>query len=150
MKKIQLGGHYKNSKIKGYAMIDDEDILFVNKYNWTITSHGYAATTIFPRIYMHRMINKTPDGMITDHINNNTLDNRRLNLRTANKSINAINTGLRKTNTSGHKGVHFAKNIQKWEVYIFKDYKKIGLGYFKNIKDAIKARKQAELIYHAI
>lgn len=150
MKKIQVGGHYKNSKIKKYAIIDDDDFLLISKYKWTLTSHGYAVTTDVQRIYMHRMINKTPSGMITDHINKNTLDNKKSNLRTTNSSVNAINTVLRKTNTSGYKGVHFAKNIKKWEAYIFKDYKKIGLGFFVDIKDAIIARKKAELIYHKI
>ena len=150
MKKIQLGGHYKNVKIKGYAIIDDEDFLLINQYRWTKTSNNYAATTTKPRLYMHRLINKTLNGDVTDHINRDTLDNRRSNLRTADKSINAINTGLRETNTSGHKGVHFAKNVKKWEAYIFKDYSKIGLGHFKDIDDAISARQKAELIYHLI
>lgn len=150
MKKIQLGGHYKNSRIKGYALVDNDDFLLVNKYRWIMSSHGYAVTTNKQRIYMHRMINKTPIGMITDHINRNTLDNRKSNLRSTGKSLNAVNTELRKTNTSGYKGVHFTKNIRKWEAYIFKNYKKISLGYFDKIEKAITARKKAELIYHTI
>lgn len=148
MKKIKLGGHYKNRLVRGYAIIDDEDFLLVSKYRWNKTSHGYAITTAEPHIYMHRLINKTPDNMITDHINRNTLDNRRINLRNSGKSLNAVNTALRKTNTSGYKGVHFLKGYGKWESYITKNYKKIGLGYFKDIKDAITARKKAELIYY--
>jgi hypothetical protein len=148
MKKIQLGGHYKNSQIKGYALIDDEDFPLISEYKWQRTSHGYAITTTYPPIYMHRMINKTSDNMITDHINRNGLDNRKINLRSVGKSLNATNTEMRKTNTSGYKGVHFSKRGKKWEAYIFKDYKKMALGYFKNLKDAIEARKQAELIYH--
>lgn len=150
MKRIQLGGHYKSSQVKGYAIVDDEDFSSVSKYRWNKNSNGYALTTTKPRIYMHRLLNKTPEGMITDHINRNTLDNRKSNLRTAGKSLNAANTELRKTNTSGHKGVHFAKNVRKCEAYIFKDYEKIGLGYFEKIKNAVAARKNAELIYHQI
>lgn len=148
MKKIQIGGHYKNSPVRGYALIDDVVFLLVSKYNWSMNSNGYAITTTKPHIYMHRLVNNTPETMITDHINRNILDNQRSNLRTVGKSLNAVNTELRITNTSSHKGVHFAKNCRKWESYIFKDYKKIGLGYFHNIEDAIIARKNAEKIYY--
>ena len=147
MKKIQLGGHYKNSEVRGYALIDDDDFELVSNYNWNITSNGYAQTTSRPKTFLHRMINKTPAGMLTDHINRNKLDNRKENLRSANKSQNAINTGMRKTNTSGYTGVSWNKNEKKWESHITRNYKKITLGLFKNIFDAVESRKKAELIY---
>jgi hypothetical protein len=148
MKKIKLGGHYKNNQRIGYAIIDDEDFLSVNKYRWFLNSNGYAVTTTKPNIYMHRMINKTPCRMITDHINRNTLDNRRCNLRTADKRINSINRGLQSNNTSGYKGISWNKKNKKWETYIWKNQIKIGLGRFNNLNKAIFIRKQAELKYY--
>lgn len=143
MKKIQLTNG-------GFAVIDDRDFNLVNKYKWLKTSHNYAGTTVLPRIYMHRLINNTPEGFDTDHINRNTLDNQRNNLRTCGKGLNAINTNLRKTNTSGHKGISWDKKMKKWQAYIWKEYKKIHLGYFTDIKKAIKARLEAEKLYHSI
>ena len=42
MKKIQLGGHTKCSEIKGYALVDDEDFNWLNKWKWRIDSKNYA------------------------------------------------------------------------------------------------------------
>ena len=54
---------------------------------------------------------------------------------------------VRKNNTTGVTGVNYIKNIKKWNASIFFKGKKINLGYFKNIDDAIKARKEAEEKY---
>ena len=79
-----------------------------------------------------------------DHINRCPWDNRIENLRLTNKRENAINSKIQKNNTSGTKGVSWCKNTGKWEVYITLKRKKIGLGHFREIKDAIAARKSAE------
>jgi len=55
---------------------------------------------------------------------------------------------LSKRNTSGHKGVGWAKREQKWRAYIAIKGKTIHLGYFDNKEDAIQARKKAEMKYH--
>ncbi|HFW6576154.1 TPA: hypothetical protein ACICD0_001386 [Campylobacter jejuni] len=43
-------------------------------------------------------------------------------------------------NTSGHTGISFAKNINKWHSYVNVDGKRINCGYFNNINDAVNAR----------
>ena len=40
--------------------------------------------------WLHRIINDTPDKYETDHINGNTLDNRRSNLRNATRSLRRL------------------------------------------------------------
>ena len=144
MKKIPL--------TKGkFALVDDEDFELVSKLHWYITSHNYAANHSSKRLtYMHRLITNAPQGSVIDHINRNTLDNRKGNLRVADKRINSINRGLQANNTSGHKGVSWMKKLGKWETYIWYKQKKIGLGYFVDIDEAKKVRQIAELKYHAI
>jgi hypothetical protein len=44
-------------------------------------------------------------------------------------------------------GVSYSKRYKCWEAYITVDYKRIHLGRFKNIEDAILARKEAEVAY---
>ncbi len=44
---------------------------------------------------------------IVDHINGDTLDNRRCNLRTCSNKENVRNSKLRKSNKTGYKGVQF-------------------------------------------
>ena len=129
--------------------MDKEDFEWLSQWDWHISSCGYARRQENKKpIYMHRVVNKTPDGLLTDHINRDTLDNRKKNLRIGDKSLNSINRGLQPNNTSGHKGVYFA--AKKFRAYLNLKNKRIHLGCFININDAIFARKEAERKYHAI
>ena len=58
-----------------------------------------------------------------------------------------MNANLSKNNTSGYTGVTWHKLSQKWQSEIRVDGKKIYLGLFINLEDAIEARKQAEIKY---
>ena len=79
-----------------------------------------------------------------DHINRNTKDNRICNLRSVSRSDNLINNPILSNNTSGIRGVSFDKRLKKWHAYIKKNYKRINLGLFEDIKEATLARKTAE------
>ena len=140
MNKIQL--------TKGkYALVDDADFKWLNQWKWHFDGQ-YAARKSPKKIYMHRLINLTPDSFETDHINRDKLDNRRSNLRSTMRSQNAFNVGLRPNNTSGFIGVSWTAN--RWEAYIWKDGFKIYLGRFKDKYEALKARKKAEEQYHGL
>ncbi|TXH18923.1 MAG: hypothetical protein E6R03_01310 [Hyphomicrobiaceae bacterium] len=89
------------------SIIDDEDYDLVKNRNWT-HSNGYVISCAYPEkgtIYMHRLINKTPNGMSTDHINGNKLDNRKCNLRTCTHAENRRNNKIQTNNKSGYTGV---------------------------------------------
>jgi len=134
-----------------YALVDDEDFQWLNQYRWHISTHNYAETKVEGKnIYMHRLVNKTPVGSLTDHINRDTLDNRRMNLRIADKRINSINRGLQSNNTSGYKGISWQKRTSKWEAYIWIRGVKIHLGRFNSVDEAAIARQKAERVHHAI
>jgi hypothetical protein len=132
------------------AIVDDDDFEYLSQWKWWYTTRGYAVRQDKGKhIPMHRLINKTPAGFDTDHINRNKLDNRKENLRTVTRSQNFMNINPRKNNTSGCMGVQrCAKG--GWMARITLDYKRIYLGHFKDFKDAVNARKKAELIYHQI
>lgn len=51
---------------------------------------------------------------------------------------------MRTNNTSGVKGVYYAKNINKWHARIMFQGQSYNLGYYIKKEDAIKARKEAE------
>ena len=57
---------------------------------------------------------------------------------------------LRKDNTSGCKGVHWFKKTKKWNVRISYKGRRICIGHFKDLKEAIKEREMAEIKYHII
>lgn len=93
---------------------------------------------------LHRWIMNAKNGELVDHINRDTLDNRKHNLRLTNKSVNAINSKIRSDNTSGHTGVYWSKQKHKWEAMIWFNTEKRHLGFFGSKSDAIRARVQAE------
>lgn len=152
MKKIKL--------TKGkYALVDDEDFEFVSRWKWSFDGHyairGHYLGRIdgkdkYRKIYLHREINKTEVGMETDHINRDKLDNRKMNLRSATKGQNSRNHPAHKNNITGICGVSLYRGYKKYCSRIVVNKKRIHLGYFININDAIFARKQAEQKYHAI
>ena len=84
-----------------------------------------------------------PEGKL-DHKDQDKTNNAISNLRPATNSQNGLNRGLPANNKSGHKGVHWSQNAQKWVAYIKIDRKRRHLGCFDNIEDAISARKAAE------
>lgn len=151
MKKIPL-----SDKLEKFALVDDEDFEYLSQWKWYFSKNGYAARKQriglrkFNKqklIYMHRLINKTPEGFQTDHINRDKLDNRKENLRIATSSQNAINTNLYKNNTSGYRGIYWDKIRNKWQVSIKANQKKIHLGYYSNIQGAWLARRWGERVY---
>lgn len=136
------------------AIVDDQDFEWLNNYTWCF-QHGYAKRNIYingsyskksPKykvIWMHRLINKTPKGFDTDHIDRNKLNNQRNNLRTVTRSQNKLNVGLSKKNTSGYLGVYFSKVESKWKAQINWNGKRYSLGTFDNKKEAIRCRANA-------
>src|SRR5689334_18791091 len=122
------------------VLIDPEDWPRVRPYRWRAYNFNgiwYATTTIAATtVYMHRLVMDSPDDREVDHRNGNGLDNRRgTNLRLATHAQNLANQRLSARNTSGYRGVSFAKRratyARPWEAQIKHLGKKIGLGYFK-------------------
>ena len=140
-----------------FAIVDAEDFNFLNQWKWFFSDGGYTHRSQYIRIgkgsytskiiRMHRIINNTSDGKITDHINRNKLDNRKSNLRTVNKSLNSLNRAAPKNNKSGKTGVSFENWSCTWRAEIKINGKKIRLGRFEKLVDAIKARELAEKKY---
>lgn len=135
---------------------DIEDWNIFMQHHWSISTWGYARTTLpnNKTVNFHVMLlayyGIHPDpGLITDHINRNKLDNRKCNLRIANKRCNTFNTGEFSNNTSGRKGV-FARKDGKYEVYISKtpgsyDY----AGRYDSFEEACVVRSNLENQYHS-
>ena len=84
-----------------------------------------------------------PDGMVIDHINGIRGDNRISNLRLATRSQNAVNSGMRSSNTSGQKGVYMNKQVGKWVAEIKVDGRRKRIGTFSDIDEAAVAYQMA-------
>lgn len=117
------------------VIVDDEDYEELSKYKWHL-SNGYAVRHVSTkpdiREYMHRKINDTPKGLVTDHINGNKLDNRRSNLRTATVSQNGMNYARKRGTTNPYRGVSLHKKTGLWRARI----NHITIGYFRESSEA--------------
>jgi hypothetical protein len=69
-------------------------------------------------VRLHRLIMDAPEGLLVDHRNGDSFDNRRSNLRLATHSQNQYNRRKSKNTSSKFKGVYFRKNRGKWVAYI--------------------------------
>ena len=132
-----------------YALVDDGDYAELNQWKWQAhynphTKSYYTVRTTLAKngkrkqIGMHRIILNAPKNMQVDHINHNTLDNRKQNLRLCTQSQNQMNQARHKKTLSKYKGVDLAewkyknKVYQYWRARIQINGKPILLGLFKS------------------
>lgn len=136
------------------AIVDAEDYDNLMQWKWFISCQGkYAARRIWlsenskkQQISMHRQIMGDPQNMHVDHINGNTLDNRKCNLRICTNLENRRNRKKQKNaTTSQYKGVSFARHLitKTWTAAIKVNYKSINLGYFLTELEAAHAYDEA-------
>ena len=115
-------------------------------------SEGYRKVRLNGKRYMlHRIIYEMangpiPEGILIDHINTNSLDNRLCNLRLATNAENCMNRGANKNNTTGFKGVH--KRDSGFRAVINVGGKPINLGTHSTPELAAEAYAAASKIHH--
>ena len=127
-------------------LFDKEDYDSIRTYRWSVNKNRVMSTSR-NRILLTHLIMFPPNGMVVDHINGNTLDNRKQNLRICTIAENNKNHKIYNTNTSGTTGVYFDKQNNKWSAQIYINGKVKRLGRFADKEDAINIRKEAEKKY---
>lgn len=114
---------------------------------------SYIVIRYLNKLYgAHRIIWEMAHGEISDnlqidHIDGNGLNNALENLRLVPISENLKNKSKYANNSSGHAGVSWHERSRKWRSYINDNGKRLHLGYFATLEEAIKARKEAENLY---
>lgn len=109
------------------------------KFTWHY-SNGYIQNFNLGKI--HRYIMNYSGNNIVDHINNNSLDNRKQNLRIVTSQQNNMNVSSAKNSTSQYIGV--SKN--KWARTVSRitiNRKCLHLGSFNTEEEAARARDEA-------
>jgi len=91
--------------------------------------------------HMHRCVLNAANGQLVDHINNDKLDNRKLNLRFSNKSLNGVNTKTIQKHKKilAPRGIYSRPN-NKWTARINILGVNYDLGLFKTVTEAYEAR----------
>lgn len=137
------------------AIVDDEDYEWLSQWKWYVMIGGNSQGLAYAvrdkmknrkkiAIYMHKLVINAPNNTNIDHINHNTLDNRKQNLRIATHRQNIRNMH-QKYNKCGYKGIYKAN--QKYAAKITVDYKGIYLGVYDTAKKAAEAYDQAARDY---
>ena len=108
------GDHYEMVLTKGKLMkFDKDDIELANKYIWYCNGVNYCYNSYIGKCFQYFVINNNDDTIIY-HINKDSLDNRKSNLISINKSIMCINSNNINRNTSGFIGVSYDINKNYW------------------------------------
>lgn len=154
MKKIRLSQNK-------FAIVDNEDFFTLNQWKWYASlnrhTNSFVAVRNFPRtdgrqgaFRMSRVITNAPKGMVVDHINHDTLDNRRQNLRVCTNQENSLNKRRHKITISGFKGVFPRNDKDKWIAFINYNGKRMYLGDYNNKEEAAKAYDEAAHKFHGV
>jgi hypothetical protein len=144
------------------ALVDLCDLPLVNEHKWHATSNGFSrpiyAVRVVPlpcggvqRIYMHNVILQPPPGLFSDHINLDTVDNRRQNLRVATKAQNLHNRRAYKNSTHGFKGVKYDRTAspnRRYAAFIACDGRRYYLGRYGTPEEAHAAYWEAAQRLH--
>ena len=100
-------------------------------------------------IRLHNLIMGSSKDKVVDHINHNSLDNRRCNLRLVDKVKNATNrSGRNSNNTSGYRNVSWIKDYKKWVVQLQVNGTNKLLGKFDDVHEAGEFAKEMRDLYY--
>lgn len=129
---------------------DLEDYDLIKDYCWHKNRNGYIINkSAHNTVWMHRVVMGVSDSddIIVDHIYHQLHDNRKSKLRVVTSSQNNMNRRIASNNKSGVTGVWYDIRTGKWAAEIGFDKKKIYLGEFLKMDDAIDVRRAAEKQY---
>jgi hypothetical protein len=158
-RRVRYGYTFRRIKLtRGkYAMVDVEDFERLNQYKWHCSHYGYAKRAAPNRtgkgrkqviVYMHKLLCPVPEGKIADHINRNSLDNRKANLRPATQKQNVWNRKfIRKGGKTRYNGIRWDKNREKWQVRLTINGRRESFGYYADEIEAAKAYDMAAKRY---
>jgi hypothetical protein len=139
-----------------FARVDDEDFDELSRYVWHVKwrtkNHPYVFRyEKYKPIRLHRQIMGFPE-LSVDHINGDTLDNQKRNLRLATQQQQAMNT--RRRNGKKYKGVTHCPLIHHrfvskvpWRARIRVDGKLISLGFHATEEAAASAYNKAATLH---
>ena len=156
--------YIKLSNCDEYTIVNFDkwnEVPWIREFCWYKGAYGYVCSDIpieyrdifhKKHIKLHQLICSCEKGFEPDHLDRNPLNNLTNNLVAKThlenmQNKNHLERKMHKNNTSGVEGVHWNKRINKWQIQINVNNKRIHLGYSDDLNEAIKIRKEAEKYY---
>jgi hypothetical protein len=140
-----------------WTIVEPGDYYRLGHFRWHLSGNKnifYAVRDVkrcarIRHISLHREIMESPAGLLVDHRNGDTLDNRRSNLRLATHAQNTHNRRKTRTKTSSRFiGVYYDKRTGRWAAKIKNQERCKWLGRFESEIEAGKAYDEAAKKYH--
>lgn len=137
---LRIENKFNNRQVT--VLISNEDIEKVKLVNWgacydkTINGYYIRGRIGKQHIQLHRLITNCSKGLVVDHINRNTLDNRRENLRVCTNRENILN---RKNNVYENEMTGINYHIRRKKYCLIIQNRHIGI--YKTIEEAKQAKK---------
>lgn len=139
---------------KGIATIVDDDLFdWLSQWKWYAQEHapGSRGRRFYVRrqanfegrrtvFLLHRVVAGAPEGLLVDHVNGDTLDNRRANLRLATFRQNTVNA-YRPPSATGFRGVrppNPANGTYRFRANIRHDNKTVTVGWADTAEEAAR------------
>ena len=136
----------RDGSITGYTLVDAADVAWAQQWRWQMSPTRRVVRGRNGRtIHLHRELLGLVkgDGLEADHINRDTLDNRRANLRKATRGQNAQNLPIRMNASSAHRGVSWVARRQKWWAYCNVGGERVYSEFFETEQEAADAARAA-------
>lgn len=161
--RIPLGGRFKSKPVTAWTIVDAADAPFLLASRWHLNRpEGYAIRSVrlsddtysrYRRERMSRVILRLEwgDPREADHINGDTLDNRRANLRIATHAQNLQNMTAHRDARSPYRGVDWFKPHGKWRARACIAGVTHYLGYFSDelmAAEAARAFREAHMTHN--
>jgi hypothetical protein len=120
----------------GESIVDIDDYDSIKQYNWYLDGKYVSTYINNKRIRLHNLLFQHDTKLFVDHINGDSLDNRKINFRLVNNYGNTRNC-CKKSKKNKYKGVCSYKD--KFIARIMVNRKEVYLGIFNTEEEAAKA-----------
>ncbi len=126
---IRIPLRNRDGEVVAYTLVDETNVQLA-AMRWSVDSSGYGQ--------LNRVILglKVGDGLESDHINGDRLDNRRANLRVLTPAQNRQNTVSAAGATTRHRGVTWDGAAGRWRAQVKIDGRNHYLGAFGSEDEA--------------
>lgn len=135
-----------DADVKQSGLLIDEEDAHLATDAWWDGKYWRTNTDRVHRLVVEKAFGTIPPSMFVDHIDGDSRNNRRGNLRIVTKQQNAANAAAR-GGSSQYRGVHKTRN-NKWAAQISRQGIRLSLGYYDSEEEAAAAYDEAARDVH--